>query len=121
VFSDAALRRAADFSYAKTVRSRRGEQDLVYRMFAVAAIELYREAFPESGTGLDWLLFPRRRHTLLTELGRIAKPTSDSRGSLRWNENDVTHLIAVALEIAHAKPSTKEGVARIRAIRKNCR
>jgi hypothetical protein len=121
VFSDAALRRATDFSYAKRVRSRRGEQDLVYRMFAVAAIELYRETHPETGARLEWLLSPRRRHVLLTELGRIAKPKSDSDGTLKWNEMDVSHLIAVALEIADSKPSTKDGVARIREIRKDPR
>lgn len=119
VFSETALRRASDFSWAKSVSSRRGEQDLVYRMFAVAAIEHYREAFPEKGARLEWLLSPRRRHTLLTELGRVAKPTSDTDGVLSWNPEDVSRLIAVALEIAEQKPSTKEGVARIRAIRKD--
>ena len=48
-FSAAALRQATEFSYARTIRTPRGAQDLVYRMFAVAAIELYQEAYPERG------------------------------------------------------------------------
>lgn len=119
VFSDAALRRATDFSYARSVRTRRGAQDLVYRMFAVAAIELFREAYPEKGAPLEWLLEPHRRHTLLTELGRTARPRSDAGGGLAWSEEDVSELIRVALEIAELKPSTKLGVARIRALRKH--
>ena len=110
---------ATDFSYARSVRTRRGAQDLVYRMFAVAAIELFREAYPEKGAPLEWLLEPHRRHTLLTELGRTAKPRSDAAGGLTWSEEDVSELIRVALEIAALKPSTKRGVAIIRALRKH--
>lgn len=116
VFSEAALQQATEFSYARTVRTRRGAQDLVYRMFAVAAIELFREAYPEKGAPLGWLLEPRR-HTLLSELGRTAKPRSDAHGRLEWSEENVSQLICVALEIAELKPSTKVGVARIRALR----
>ena len=117
VFSEAALRQATGFSYARNVTTRRGAQDLVYRMFAIAAIELFREAYPEKGAPLEWLLEPHRRHTLLTELGRTAKPRSDAAGGLTWSEEDVSELIRVALEIAEVKPSTKLGVARIRARR----
>ena len=119
VFSEAALRQATEFSYARNVTTRRGAQDLVYRMFAVAVIELFQEAYPEKGARLDWLLEPRRRHTLLSELGRTAKPRSDAEGGLTWSEEDVSELIRVALEIAELKPSTKLGVARIRALRKH--
>jgi len=119
VFSDAALLQATDFSYARSVKTRRGAQDLVYRMFAVAAIELFREAYPEMGAPLEWLLEPHRRHTLLTELGRTGKPRSDAAGGLTWSEEDVSELIRVALEIAQLKPTTKRGVARIRALRKH--
>lgn len=121
VFSDAALRHAAGFSYARSVRTRRGAQDLVYRKFAVAAIELYCEAFPDQATTLNWLLAPRLRHTLLTELGRVAQPRSDESGSLRWAECDVSRLIEVALEVAEAKPPTKAGVVLIRERRRRYR
>jgi hypothetical protein len=118
VFSDEALRQAAEFSYARRVRTRRGAQDLVYRKFAVAAIELFREAYPEKAALLDWLLAPRR-HVLLSELGRVAQPTSDDEGVLMWNERDVSRLIAFAFQIAEAKPTTKAGVAMIRDLRRN--
>jgi len=52
VFSDTVLRQATGFSYARSVRTRRGAQDLVYRMFAVAAIELFQEAYPEKAAPL---------------------------------------------------------------------
>lgn len=120
VFSDEALRQAASFSYARRVGTRRGAQDLVYRMFAVAAIEHFREAYAEKAAVLDWLLEPRR-HTLLTELGRVAQPRSDGHGGLRWNERDVSRLISAALEVAEAKPPTKDGVAMIRALRRHDR
>jgi len=118
VFSDEALRQAAPFSYARSVKTRRGAQDLVYRKFAVAAIQLYSEAFPEKATTLSWLLRPRMRHTLLSELGRVARPRSDQSGVLRWSERDVSRLIEVALEIAQSRPSTKAGVAMIRERRR---
>jgi hypothetical protein len=121
VFSDEALRQAAEFSYARQIRSRRGAQDLVYRMFAVAAIELYSEAYPEKAATLDWLLKPRRRHALLSELGRVARPSSDEQGILRWTDPEVSRLIGVALEVAQTKPSTKAGVAMIRSFRRRHR
>ena len=117
-FSDDALREASGYSYARRVKTRRAAQDLVYRMFAIAAIEHYCEAFPESADTLAWLLEPRRRHTLLSELGRVATPRSGKDGKLRWNGQDVTRLIEAALEIARAKPSTKEGVAILRELRR---
>jgi hypothetical protein len=120
VFSEKTLKKAAEFSYARQVRTRRGEQDLVYRMFAVAAIELYCEAFSDKAATLGWLLEPRR-HALLSELGRVAQPKSDERGELRWSEADVSRLIGVALQIAEAKPSTKAGVAMIRDFRRGAR
>jgi hypothetical protein len=58
-------------------------QELVYRKFAVAAIELYREAYPEKAGPLDWLLSPGPRHGLLSELGRVAQPKSDKQGVLQ--------------------------------------
>jgi hypothetical protein len=120
VFSDDALRQAAAFSYARQIRTRRGAQDLVYRMFAVAAIELFQEAYPEKASVLDWLLRPRR-HSLLSELGRVAQPRSDEKGGLLWGERDVSRLVSVALEIAESRPSTKVGVERIRDARRRFR
>jgi hypothetical protein len=114
VFSDEALKAAAGFSYARRVRTRRGAQDLVYRMFAIAALEHYSEARPEKAATLSWLLRPTRRHALLTELGRIARPTSGASGGLSWNNDDVSRLIRAALELAEARPSTKAGVAMLR-------
>jgi hypothetical protein len=87
-------------------------------MFAVAAIELYQEANSERGAPLSWLLGPKRRHTLLSELGRTAKPRSDAQGRLVWCEEDVLSMISAALDIAATKPSTKDGVARIRELRR---
>jgi len=120
VFSDEALQGASGFSYARHVGSRRGAQDLVYRMFAVAVIEHYCEAFSESARSLEWLLRPRR-HSLLSELGRIAQPRSGHNGELHWSEKDVVLMIETALEIAEAQPSTKDGVAIIRQRRKDSR
>ena len=90
VFSEESLRRAAGYSYARRVGTRRGAQDLVYRMFAVAVLEHYCEAYPEKAETLGWLLWPKRRHALLTELGRVARPRSDTSGNLRWSEEDVS-------------------------------
>ena len=120
VFSDETLQRALRYSYARRVESRRGAQDLVYRMFALAAIEQYREAFPESAQTLEWLVKPRR-HSLLSELGRVAQPRSGENGELRWNKRDVDMLIQTAFEVAERKPSTKHGVAMIRSKRKRKR
>ena len=118
-FSDDALARAAGFSYARRVSTRRGAQDLVYRMFATAVIEHYCEAFPEDAEPLGWYFAPRVRHTLLTELGRIARPRSDGRGGMIWNEDDVARMIAAALELAATKPTTKAGAATLRANRRS--
>ena len=121
VFSDDALRQASGFSYARQIRTRRGAQDLVYRKFAIAAIELYREVYPNQAEPLDWLLRPRPRHSLLSELGRVARPHSDEQGELHWGASDVSELIRVAFVIAEAKPSTKAGVAMIRDLRRGPR
>lgn len=118
VFSEEALRQAARFSYARSVRTRRGAQDLVYRKFAVATLELYREAFPEKASELAWLLEPSPRHSLLSELGRIARPSSDEQGVLRWSAPEVSQLIRAAFMVAEAKPRTKDGVAMIREFRR---
>ena len=120
MFSDELLERASGYSYARRVESRRGAQDLVYRMFALAAIEHYCEAFPESAQTLAWLLRPRR-HSLLSELGRVARPRSDDSGKLRWMQRDVDLLIQTAFEVAERKPSTKHGVDMIRSKRKRSR
>lgn len=115
------MRRAAQFAYARRVRTRRGAQDLVYRKFAVAAIELYQEAHPHKGQALDWLLTPMPRYSLLSELGRVAEPRSSEDGALVWSARDVNRLIRVALAIAAAKPSTKTGIAMIRDFRRRVR
>ena len=121
IFSDEALRQAARFSYARRVRTRRGAQDLVYRKFAVTAIELYREAYPENAAPLNWLLRPDPRHSLLSELGRVAQPKSDEQGVLQWGAREVSELIRAAFVIAEAKTSTKLGVAMIRDLRRSDR
>ena len=85
-------------------------------MFAIVAIEHYCEAFPESAPSLQWLLKPRR-YSLLSELGRVAQPKSDENGELRWTERDVDLLVRTALDVAEKRPSTKDGIAMVRAIR----
>jgi hypothetical protein len=87
-------------------------------MFAIAVLEHFCEAYPEKKPMLSWLLTPRRRHALLTELGRVAQPRSDAGGALRWSEADVSRLMTAALALAEARPSTKAGVAMIRDMRK---
>jgi hypothetical protein len=87
-------------------------------MFAIAVLEHFCEAYPERAESLAWLLRPRRRHALLTELGRIAQPRSDASGELRWSADDVSRLIAAAFEVADARPSTKSGVAMLRDLRR---
>ena len=121
VFSDEALRQATRFSYARRVRTLRGAQDLVYRRFAIAALELYRESYPEKAAPLAWLLDPTPRHSLLSELGRVAQPKSNEQGDLEWSARDVSQLVRAAFVIAEAKPSTKVGVAMLRDLRRGCR
>jgi hypothetical protein len=116
VFSEEALQRASGYSYARRVGTRRGAQDLVYRMFAIVVIEHYCEAFPESAQTLQWLLRPRR-YSLLSELGRVAQPKSDKTGELRWTERDVDLLVRTALDVAEKRPSTKDGIAMVRRLR----
>jgi len=121
VFSDEALRQAARFSYARRVRTLRGAQDLVYRRFAIAALELYRESYPQKAAPLAWLLDPDPRHSLLSELGRVAQPRSNEQGDLEWSARDVSQLVRAAFVIAEAKPSTKVGVAMLRDLRRGYR
>jgi hypothetical protein len=118
VFTDDVLLNATGYSYARRITTRRGAQDLVYRMFAIAVLEHYCEAFPDSAEKLEWLLAPRRRHTLLSELGRVARPRSGRKGALSWTERDVELLVGLALEIAEKRPSTKDGVALLRSRRR---
>jgi hypothetical protein len=121
VFSDDELRRAAQFAYARRVKTRRGAQDLVYRKFALVVIELYRESHPEAAAAFDWLLHPAPRYSLLSELGRIGGPRSSIEGELQWNASDVNRLIEAARDIAAVKPRTKDGVALIRELRRRYR
>jgi hypothetical protein len=86
-------------------------------MFATAVIEHYCEAFPEKAKPLGWFLVPTRRHTLLTELGRIARPRSDGNGELSWDEAGISRMIDAALELAEARPSTRSGITTLRSIR----
>ena len=86
-------------------------------MFATAVLEHYCEAFPENADRLSWFLAPKRRHTLLTELGRIARPRSDRTGALTWSEADVSLMVEAALELAATRPTTKAGVAHLRSVR----
>lgn len=118
VFSEEILGRASQYSYARQVQTRRGAQDLVYRMFAIAVLEHYSEAYPEKAESLAWLLWPKRRHALLTELGRVAQPRSDANGELQWGADDVSRLVQAAFELAEARPSTKAGVAMLREARR---
>lgn len=117
MFTDADVQAASSFSYARRVRTRRGAQDVVYRMFAVAVLQHYCEAYPEKAETLAWLVGPKRRHALLTELGRMGRPRSAETGGLTWTEADVSRLVWAALEISRMKPSTKEGVAMLRSWR----
>jgi hypothetical protein len=87
-------------------------------MFAIAVIEHYCDAYPEQGPILAWLLGPRRRHALLTELGRLAQPRSGGNGDLRWNEAGVERLVRAALEVSEAKPNTKAGISMLRRHRR---
>jgi hypothetical protein len=121
VFSDHELQRAEEFAYARRVRTRRGAQDLVYRRFAIVALELYRDAHPDKGARLEWLLSPTPRYSLLSELGRLAEPRSGEQDRLQWSPRDVNRLIHAALEIAEARPTTKVGVAMIRDLRRRYR
>jgi hypothetical protein len=121
LFTEKTLREAANFSYVRRVRTRRGAQDLVYRKFAVAVIELYSEAHAESAESLGWLLEPNPRHSLLSELGRVGAPRSDGHGRLRWTPRDVNRLIRAALEIADERPPAKLGVAMLRDLRRRYR
>jgi len=82
-------------------------------MFAIAVIEHYCEAFPENAQSLQWLLEPRR-HSLLSELGRVAQPKSGDNGELRWTERNVSLLVRIGLEVGGRRPSTKDGIAMIR-------
>ena len=118
VFSDDELQRASRFAYAKRVRTRRGAQDLVYRKFAIAVIELYCEAHPEDAARLEWLLRPVPRYSLLSELGRIAGPRSGEEDELEWTAPAVNQLIQAAVGIACLKPPTKVGIAMIRDLRR---
>ena len=52
MFSEETLMRASGYSYARRA-TRRGAQDLVYRMFAVAAIEQYCDACPDKAEILE--------------------------------------------------------------------
>jgi hypothetical protein len=88
-------------------------------MFAIAVLEHYCEAYPEKAEALAWLLMPKRRHALLTELGRIAQPRSDIGGGLRWNDADVSRLVGAAFTLAELRPSTKAGVAMMRDLRRH--
>jgi hypothetical protein len=90
-------------------------------MFAVAVLEHYCEAYPEKAETLGWLLRPKLRHALLTELGRVAHPRSDADGNLTWNEEDVSRLMEAAFLLSEAKPSTKRGVLMMREYRGHTR
>jgi hypothetical protein len=87
-------------------------------MFAIAVLEHYCEAYAEKAEALAWLLWPKRRHALLTELGRVARPKSDASGNLQWSQEDVLRLMEAAFVLAEARPSTKRGVAMMREFRR---
>jgi hypothetical protein len=87
-------------------------------MFAIAVLEHYSAAYPEKAETLAWLLWPKRRHALLTELGRVVRPRSDVNGELQWGEDDVSRLVRAAFELSEAQPSTKAGVAMLREARR---
>lgn len=93
---------------ARHVTTRRGAQDLAYRIRAVAVIEQYRKIYPEEAEPLAWLFNPGDmrgetwRHSLLTELGRASK---------------AQHIVLIAQRIAEVQPATKEGIRLIRRLR----
>jgi hypothetical protein len=111
VFTDEALERAvrSGVSASRRVTSRRGAQDLVYRIRAVAVIERFRELYPAEAKPLEWLFEPGDmrgetwRHSLLTELGRAEKP--------QW-------IIVIAQRLAELQPTTKTGIRLIRQYRR---
>jgi hypothetical protein len=112
VFSEEALARvlASGVSPTRHVTTKRGAQDLMYRVRAVLVIDRFRQLYPHEAASLAWLCMPSDmrgetwRHSLLTELGRITNPQA---------------LIPVALHVARLRPSTKEGIRLIRQLRTN--
>lgn len=110
VFSEEALMRvvASGVSPARRVTTKRGAQDLMYRVRAVVVIDRFRRLYSDEAAPLGWLCMPGDmrgetwRHSLLTELGRITNPQV---------------LIPVALHVARLQPNTKHGIRLIRNLR----
>lgn len=111
VFSEEQLELAlrAGVAASRRVRSKRGAQDLVYRIRAAYIIEEYRRIYPSESEPLKWLFYPGDmrgetwRHSLLTELGRARTPQQ---------------VVAAAIYIANRQPPTKAGIRMIRRVRK---
>ena len=111
VFTDEVLDRVvrSGIASARRVTTRRGAQDLVYRLRAVTVIEQFRRIYPQEAGPLVWLFKPGDmrgetwRHSLLTELGRGERP--------QW-------IVAAALQIASLQPPAKEGIRLIRQWRR---
>jgi hypothetical protein len=110
VFSDDVLEWAlrSGVAAARRVTTRRGAQDLVYRLRAVVVIEEYRKHYPAEAESLEWLFKPGDlrgetwRHSLLTEIGRAHHPQL---------------IIPIAQRISAVKPTTKDGIRLIRLMR----
>src|SRR5262249_43823506 len=92
------------FWYARQVATKRGGDNLVYRMFAVAGSEHYSAAYPREAEPRKWLLGPKPRHILLSELGRLGRPASDDNGTLRYRAPDVSRLFRLALAATELRP-----------------
>jgi hypothetical protein len=87
------------------IKSKRGMQDVVYRMKAIAVLKvdnrfswLYDNAKAAAGVAGAW------KPSILSELGRV---------------NDIEVMKDIALHICETKPKTKQAVAAIRALRTN--
>lgn len=110
-FSDEALDRAlgTGVAAARHVTTKRGAQDVAYRIRAVLVIERFREIYPAEAQPLNWLFRPGDmrgqtwRHSLLTELGRAQK---------------AQHIVPIALRLASVRPKTKDGIRLVRHLRK---
>lgn len=92
------------------VTTRRGAQDVAYRLRAVGVIEEYRRIYPQRAEPLEWLFRSGDRtgrtwrHSLLTELGRV---------------DSAPRMMAIALRIAELKPRTKQGIRLVRQWRES--
>ena len=77
VFSDEVSRQAAGYSHARRGANKARSSRPRLPHVRIAALEHFCEAYPDNEATLSLALGPKRRHALLSELGRIARPRSD--------------------------------------------